>query len=223
MEWNLEKKQIIKDYMNQFEKHGINNKSLFFPGQKQNVRFNVIKEIGITNNDSILDVGCGFGDLYKYLKEAINFEGKYTGIDITPDFIEVCKSLYPTLDFRVLDIIEENTIEQWDYVVLSGTLNINIGEKHWEFVKSMINTMFKLSKKGVSVDFVSIYGDNRHENIFRADPGEVFSFCKTLSKRVALRNDYLPWEFCVYLFKDDSLTEDNIFTQYQFEKIIQYL
>lgn len=222
MTWNSEKKQIIKDYQNKFKEHGVNNQSLFIPGRKQNVRFNAIREIGINDMDSVLDVGSGFGDLFRYLKETIVFKGKYTGVDIVPEFIEASKSLYPDVDFRLLDILQEELQEQWDFVVLSGTLNINIGEQHLEFVKRMITKMFLLSKKGVSIDFVSTYGDDRNKNIFRADPSEMFSFCKTLSKRVSLRNDYLPWEFCVYLYKDDSITEDNIFSQYQFPQIIKY-
>ncbi len=197
MDWNEKKSKIIENYQDQFIKYGVSNQSLLIPGRKQNVRFNVIEEIGITSSDSVLDVGCGFGDLYKYLKETINYNGKYTGIDITPEFIKACLSLNPDLDFRLLDILQEEIYEHWDFVVLSGTLNINIGENHTEFVRQMIAKMFNISKKGVSIDFISTYGDNRNENIYRADPCEIFSFAKTLSKRVSLRNDYLPWEFAV--------------------------
>ncbi len=147
MIWNSDdKEKIIKNYQNQFNKFGVNPSSLFIPGRKQNVRFNVIKEIGIKNNDSILDVGCGFGDLFAFLKETINYDGRYKGIDITPEFIEVCRSRYPNEDFKVLDILHDEITDIWDYVVLTGTLNIKIGEGHADFVKKMLAKMFALSK-----------------------------------------------------------------------------
>jgi len=222
MSWNLNKDKIINSYQNQYKKFGIDSRSLFFPGRKQNVRFNVIKEIGIVPSDTILDIGCGFGDLLIFLKESINYTGKYTGIDITPEFIEACKRLHPGEDFRELDILQNVISEKWDYVVLTGTLNIEIGESHIDFVKNMITKMFYMSKKGISVDFISIYGDNRNEYIFRADPFEIFSFCRTLTKRICLRYDYLPYEFTLYLYTDYSITHDYIFTQYSFPEIIKY-
>jgi ubiquinone/menaquinone biosynthesis C-methylase UbiE len=128
MSWKSIKNKIVSDYQNQFKKFGINSSSLFIPGRKQNVRFNIIKEIGINSNDSILDVGCGFGDLLTFLKETINYQGKYTGIDITPEFLIECRKRYPDYDFREMDILEDSIYDMWDYVVLTGTLNIKIGE-----------------------------------------------------------------------------------------------
>jgi SAM-dependent methyltransferase len=223
MNWENEKSKIISNYQNQFDKFGINNKALFIPGRKQNVRFNVIREIGITPNDSILDVGCGFGDLLSFLSETINYTGKYTGIDITPEFISVSQNKFPFTDFRVLDILQEEITEQWDYVVLSGTLNINIGEMHWDFVKAMISKMFALSTKGVTFDFISSDADSRYEYLYRARYNEVVDFCKTLTKRICMRTDYMPYENAIYLYKNDQITSDNIFDQYKFPEIIEYL
>ena len=224
MKWDKQKKDIIKKYQEQFKKYGFNNKSLFTPGIKQNIRFKAIQEIGINSNDSILDVGCGFGDLLQYLNSTIDYKGAYTGVDIMEEFINVCKEFYPLDDFRVLDILDKNNSieEKWDYVVLSGTLNINVGENHLEYVKTMISKMFDLSVKGVSIDFVSIEGDDRNKEIYRMDPEIIFRFAKTLTKRVVLRNDYLPWEFSVYLYKDDAITSDKVYSDYHFDEVIKY-
>jgi SAM-dependent methyltransferase len=221
--WNKQsKKNISNKYLREFEKFGISNRSLFFPGKKQNVRFNVIQEIGVKPSDSILDVGCGFGDLFKFLKESMGFNGLYSGIDIIPEFIAACRELFPEQDFRVLDIMQDEVNQLWDWVVLSGTLNIKIGDGHEDFVKSMISRMFVLSQKGVSMDFVSIYGDARYDYIYRANPGEIIDFCRSLSKRIIVRMDYLPYEFSIYLYKDDSETSDKIFSQYSFPEFISY-
>lgn len=44
-------------------------------------------------------------------------------------------------------------------------------------------------------------------------PEEIFGFCKDLTKRVALRHDYMPYEFTVYLYKQEEIDERNIFTE----------
>ncbi len=222
MNWETEKDNIVNKYKDQFNKYGVSSNSLFFPGRKQNVRFNVIKEIGISSADSILDVGCGFADLLTFLKKTIDYKGHYTGVDITPPFIDVCKKNQPGHDFRVGDILENTFTGKWDYVVLSGTVNISIGTTHFDFVKRMVTKMFECSNKAISIDFVSIHGDNRNEYIYRADPSEIYNFCKTLTKRVCIRNDYMPYEFAVYLFKDDNISDDNIFSGYSFPEIIKY-
>ena len=35
---------------------------------RRDIRFQVLQEIGIKSGDRILDVGCGLGDFYSYLK-----------------------------------------------------------------------------------------------------------------------------------------------------------
>lgn len=226
MVWNNEDKlMIVNKYKSQFQRYGIDPRSLFWTKNRQNIRFNVIKESGISKNNSIFDIGCGFGDLYYFLKRTIDYKGNYTGIDIVNEFIQICNERYPrerhpNIDFRVLDILKDSINKKWDFVVLSGTLNHIINSNHWEYVKKMIKKMFNLCNKGISVDFVSSYGDDRHSKLFRADPNKVFTFAKTLSKRVCLRHDYMPYEFAVYLYKD-KITKDKVFSEYKYPRIFK--
>ena len=43
------------------------------------------------------------------------------------------------------------------------------------------------------------------------DPEWVFGLGKSLSKRVALRHDYMPFEFCVYIYKSAEVNERYVF------------
>lgn len=74
--------------------------------------------------------------------------------------------------------------------------------------------MFDSCSKGVAVDFISRYVDFRNRDVFYAEPEVVFKFCKSLTKRIILRSDYMPFEFCVYLYKDDSKTKNNVFIEF---------
>ncbi|HIC76952.1 MAG TPA: hypothetical protein EYO89_03695, partial [Candidatus Dadabacteria bacterium] len=56
--------EIVKEFFNKLvEKHGYGPKSLAYSGEKsQKIKFNIVTEVGIEDNCSVLDVGCGFGD-----------------------------------------------------------------------------------------------------------------------------------------------------------------
>lgn len=47
----------------------------------QKIRFKTLCEIGIQSTDSVLDVGCGNGDLLPFLESSIGKDVRYTGID----------------------------------------------------------------------------------------------------------------------------------------------
>ena len=67
----MAKDEIVKDFFNKLvEKHGYSPKSLAYSGEKsQKIKFNIVTEVGIEDNCSVLDVGCGFGDYFNYLKQ----------------------------------------------------------------------------------------------------------------------------------------------------------
>ena len=74
----------LKDEKSDSECLGWENK------QAQELRFKVLERV-IFTGASILDVGCGLGNLYDYLNErGYNFE--YTGIDILPEMIVRAKA-----------------------------------------------------------------------------------------------------------------------------------
>ena len=53
--------------------------------------------------DSVLDVGCGFADLYDHLRGR-GWEGRYRGLDIVPGLLDVARRRHPSLDLQEADI-----------------------------------------------------------------------------------------------------------------------
>jgi ubiquinone/menaquinone biosynthesis C-methylase UbiE len=207
-----EKKETIERYNERLKKYGYDPKTLGWLKGKQDIRFYILTEIGIRNNDSILDVGCGFGDLFGFFNKK-KMDIKYTGVDINPNLIDIGKKVYPSANFSVMDFEQEDIDKKFDWVLASGIFNFKL-ENNEKFIKNMLKKMFDISKKGVAVDFMSSYVDFQNEGAYHTKPEEVFSYSKTLSKRVALRNDYFPFEFCLYLYKNDSFNEKTVFIEY---------
>ena len=84
----MKKKDInstINRYKQRYKKYGMSIKSLASGNEKRRkIRYKILEQIGINDNSSVLDVGCGFGDFFQYLN--INYKNiKYHGIDIVPD------------------------------------------------------------------------------------------------------------------------------------------
>lgn len=88
-------------------------------------RFRTLATLVDCNCRSLLDVGCGLGDLYRYfLDEGIAC--RYTGIDILPHMIHRACTVFPTADFRCVDVIGQPELVAGDYdiVYAAGVFNL---------------------------------------------------------------------------------------------------
>lgn len=201
---------IIEHYSNLFKKYGMNHKALGWLRGKQSIRFNILSQIGIMDNSSVLDVGCGFGDFYGYLKYN-KIRVKYHGVDINNDFLKLARKRYPGAIFELRDIQKDHFKRKFDWVVATGITNHASTYPH---LKSIIKEMFSICKKGVVIDFISNYVDYKDKDVFYTSPEIMFKFAKSLTRRVVLRHDYMPFEFCLYLYKNDAKNSRHVFIEY---------
>ena len=207
--------KVTQVYQDEFNKYGYGRESVMWPKGGQYAHFNVKFEIGNLQNARILDVGCGFGHMLDYL-QALGIQAHYTGIDICPEFIDVARQRHPNADFRLLNILDDGIGETWDWVFLVGSLNYATDKSvWWRYVKNTMKRMYALCTRGVAVDFLSSYVDFQKENAFHVRPEKVFSFAKTITRRVALRHDYVAYNFTVYLYRNQEVTPNNIFLDYK--------
>lgn len=94
-------KKKIGSYQETFKKHGINPKALqWTSAEEADLRYKeLVADIEIEGK-TILDVGCGFGDIIPYLtKKTNNFE--MTGVDVVPEFVKVATDKHPGYKFLV--------------------------------------------------------------------------------------------------------------------------
>ena len=160
--------------------------------ESQQIRFKILLDInGYKCGDSVLDVGCGLGDLSQWI-------GNYTGIDLRPSIIIQGKKLYP--DARLFCCGTKSIHSTFDWVFASG---IFCFRKGWEKrVRVEIREMLRIASKGVAINFLS----NRSRRKKRvgmkyADVGEVVSLLGGDFHRFVVRHDYLENDFTVYIFK----------------------
>lgn len=197
-----DKDWINKHYSSRLSSEGPTYEALRTgPRERRELRFKIIQEIGIKNGDSIIDIGCGYGDFAEYLIRN-KIEVDYTGIDINPDFIEIARKKYPEHRFQLLDVINDN-FEAADWIVSSSCFNLKLkAQSNYEFMFELLKVAYQHSKKGVAIDMFTDYVDFKVDKMFYYSPEKIFSMAKTITKRVCLRNDYPMFEFCIYLFPD---------------------
>ncbi len=163
----------------------------------QQKRFAVLSQVTALSGKSVLDVGCGLGDLYKYfLQQGIEVE--YTGIDIVREFVEAAQSRFPQANFMHQDIFDID--QRFDIVMCSGGLSFKVKD-NLSYYQGMIKTMYGLAKQAVSFNML----DNRihsDDDIYAAySPIDIADFCHTIAPRVQVVTDYLPQDFTMYMYK----------------------
>ncbi|MCD1293540.1 class I SAM-dependent methyltransferase [Methanocella sp. CWC-04] len=199
-------------YDSKLKTYGYDTRSLgWIPGAR-NVRLGALTSIGDLDNSSVLDVGCGFGDLYGYMVKK-GMTVSYTGVDINPDFIEIAKQVYPDARFMAADFEEEDIGGNFDWIFAAGIFTIKISDNE-AFIRNMLKKMFDVCDKGFAADFLSPIGYGTEDKYWRCEPESILAFCRKLSRRVTLRCDYMAGEFCVYVYKNDITDERNVFEGY---------
>lgn len=201
---------LKKHYSDSLKEFGYKPQALHWTKNRQSTRFQVINQIGQMANTSILDVGCGFGDFYGFLQYK-KIKSKYYGVDINEEILEVAKKKYPKANFELRDMQEKKFNRKFDWVIAIGVTNHASTYSH---LKNLLNEMFSICRKGVVMDFISNYVDYKQRKIFYTSPEVMFKFAKNLTKRVTLRHDYMPFEFCLYLYKNDKKNKKNVFQEY---------
>ena len=207
--------EIKTMYVDALQEHGDSPASLLTPKGRNHLRFRAIRELLNRNGLKILDYGCGLGYLYDYLSES-NFPLDYTGIDMIPQFIEVCKIKYPKARFEVIDPTRPVGGE-YDIVFASGVFNLmshNSEIISKEYALERIEYLFSLTNDILVCDFLSSLVDFKQPKAQHFSPSEILEFCyNKLSRRFHLRHDLLPYEMTLIVWKNDEIYRpDNIYS-----------
>jgi SAM-dependent methyltransferase len=147
---------------------------------------------------SLLDAGCGLGELYKATLEK-KIALSYTGIDIVPDYIDLARIRFPQARFEYKDIMDMS--EQFDYVVASGALTFKVKDND-AYYREMIQKMHGMAKKAVAFNMLNRVAHVNDDTYASYEPKEIADFCGTLGGRVETILGYLPQDFTIYIYKD---------------------
>lgn len=172
-------------------------------------RFEKMLELGDFTGKSVLDVGCGIGGFYEFLKDK-GIVCDYTGTEINPKMIEKAKERHPDIADRFLlfDIIEKKMARRFDWVLSVGPLNLEFADDaNMETTLRLIKAMHDMARIGSAISMTSALTKKPSAGTFYYDPlpllSEIFTFCTN----VRFDHTYLPHDFTLFLYKKDLYTE----------------
>lgn len=105
----------------------------------QFARFDALLAVGGLHGATLLDAGCGLGDLYGYLC-SLGIALDYTGCDLSAPHLEAARRAHAGARFVEGDVLDLLRREQFDYVIACGLLHLRVPRWQrwsWERVRAM--------------------------------------------------------------------------------------
>lgn len=212
--------KVIARYAKRFQDFGYSQKAVGW-GEKgrQEIRFEILASQWDVAGREVLDIGAGFGDLYRFLKS--RRIKSYTGIELVPVLVKKGNELYgdhPNFKLIAGNFLEiQNTIGNYDIALISGLFNFKLVQgNNYDFIREVLSQTLKICRVGVSANFVTDRVDYEEELIFNAKPEKIVEIALSLTKNMVLRSDYFPFEFSIFLNRDDSFDKsDTIFKSFK--------
>ncbi len=166
--------------------------------EAQYIRYEILSHIADLSNSSVLDAGCGHGDLCEFLNS--KFTGiRYFGIDCNEGFIDMAiqkqSHIADTAFFH--GDFTQSSLPVTDYILLCGSLNYsNTNPNH---TTDAITSLFKSCRIGLGFNMLSAV-DNPESFLVSHNSAQIMAFCQTLSNNVILRENYLEGDFTVFMY-----------------------
>ncbi len=197
---NPEEERISAYYDQLVDRHGRGPRALDASSNESlNVRYAALSEVGDMTGKSVLDVGCGFGDLGVFLGGRYD-RVRYHGIDISRRMVEEGRRLHPALTLDIGTVSGMPETATYDFVLASGIFYL-LRDDPLQRMGEILKLMFALATEAVAVTSLSAWGKEQHPGEFQIDPGAALELGHSLTKGVVLRHDYHPGDLALYLYR----------------------
>lgn len=154
---------------------------------------------------SILDVGCGRGDLYKLLIQ-INPNINYKGIDFNENLINLAKSKYDSDKFEAVEFLTTKFLpESYDWVFASAMFNQSMSVDMNTFSRECIDKMFEVCKLGVAFNLMfkspEGLGDEELQTLYIHNIGEWCEYLTNKYQKICMYSDYIDGDVTFFISK----------------------
>ena len=196
---------VIQRYQRRIAEHGSTFASLNSGSEeKQAMRQWVHASALRGDRPSILEIGCGLGDFYKYLVAKSGI-APISGTILFLSTLPNAAASSPHAKFEVRNIFVDGIDGNYDTVVMSQVLNNRYQKSdNMQVMRRRLNWHFNTLACSVSVDMLSTYVDFRNPDLFYYSPEDIFRMAKAITPRVLIRHDYRAFEFAVQLFHSEA-------------------
>ena len=200
--------QIMEHYESCFAREGDSHKGVDWPNlYDANLRYKIMSDLFMgRENIELLDVGCGLGHYLDYLNtHNISQDIQYTGLDISPIFIQHCRKKYPDSKFIQHDLLVSPLPFHTDFAVMNGVFTIKNAitqQAMFSFLKEMLHSIYSSCRVGMAFNLMSKNVDWERDDLFHVSIDELTAFLsREISRHFLIRHDYGLYEYTVYVYK----------------------
>lgn len=158
-------------------------------------------------NLSILDIGCGRGDLFAFMKEQyedVFLDSNYYGIDRNEIVINAGKQKYNIDNIHLQDFNSFKPERKYNWVSALNYFNDPV-EDNYKILYKTIDRMFNLSSDAIVFNVITNQADIQQDQISSYsiyDAGQILNHLTNVYKKVIVRADYLLGDTMFYVFKN---------------------
>ena len=165
----------------------------------QLLRFQVMSAMIDFSQCSVLDIGCGDGGLFHYLKSA-NIDVDYAGIDISHHMVSRAQARYPGISIRQANYFDYGVSNYADIVVVSGAFSLfpSVPDPMALLFDSIAHC-YSLAQSHLIINLLTDHVTQKSSMFHSYDPLRVMEYAFTLTPYVTLNHSYLPNDFTLLL------------------------
>lgn len=184
----LGKRELITFYDRHLRDFGDAPQAVRWTPEGQMRRYKTLLTVtGELSGKSILDFGCGKGDLYGFLRDN-GLPVSYCGVDVNENLIALAQQKYPDARFIATDIDDSPFDLLFDVVIAIGVFNLRIAGIE-ESSRCLLKKLFHLCRESLHANFLTYYIPRRTVELFYVKPEELLAFAlKEISPDVTLRH-----------------------------------
>ncbi len=202
---------IARHYEACLAEHGDTAKGVDWPDPHEaRLRYDVMLSMlpppGATR-PSLLDLGCGAGHMLAHMQEVGSWAHvAYHGADLSPVFIELCRTKFPGLPFVATDAIASpESLPMVDYTVLNGVFTVKRElefEEMWGFVRQLLRAAWSRTRTALAFNVMSTQVDWERTDLFHMPMDLLGAFLKSeLSRHFHIRHDYGLYEYTCFVYR----------------------
>ena len=147
---------------------------------------------------SVLDAGCGFGDLYGWLRAQGSRAG-YRGADLVPEMVDGARTKWPDAKIDLGDPSALYPEKSFDWVLASGYVCVYAGQARVAHLRATAAALLGLSRQGAAFNLLDARALAQEGALLTYLPGEALAACHGLGARVEIVTGYLDNDFTVVL------------------------
>jgi SAM-dependent methyltransferase len=154
----------------------------------------------------LLDFGCGASHLYEHMVATGVTGIEYTGLDLSPKFVELSRKKFPNNRYICADILDEpEAIPSCDYIVMNGVFTEKRGlgfDEMLAYFERTLTAVFAKSEMGIAFNVMSKHVDWERDDLFYLPFDTLARFLiVSLTRNFAIRSDYGLYEYTTYVYR----------------------